>query len=82
MPVRKFINDNGGIIAVVTAILAVGLWVTTSISNVQLEQSKRFEEQNKQYQQQFTEMVEKIGKIDGDARVRDKEIELLIANSK
>ena len=92
MPVKKFLNDNGGIVAVIVGtigimgkILAVGVGITTNMSNIQLEQSKKLSKKlSKQFaeqQKQFTKMLEKIGKVDADSRVIDKDLELLIAKT-
>ncbi len=79
MPVNNFIKNNGGVIAVVSSILFCGWWITSNMANLQIDQSERFQKQNEMFQKQFTEMIEKIGKIDADSRVRDKELEILIA---
>ena len=45
--------------------------------------NERFFDQQKQFQsqqQQFTELVREIGKVDADARVRSKELEMLIVS--
>ncbi|MCE7567562.1 hypothetical protein LZS85_15670 [Aliivibrio fischeri] len=75
MPVRKFVNDNGGIVLIIATIVGCSWWLQSTLNDIRVDQQKEFKEQQKQ----FTEIVEKIGNVDTNSKVRDKDLELMIA---
>ncbi|WP_070971940.1 hypothetical protein [Vibrio sonorensis] len=72
---KLFIKENGGVMLIITTIVAAAWWIQSSITAVQIQQSDRFNEQQKQ----FTEMLEKIGEVDKSALERDHKLDIRLS---
>ena len=93
---KVFFQENGGVIAVIATVVACSWWVQSSIadievnqSRIQVEQAEKFLQQQKQFsdsverqQKQFSEVLQKIGQVDANSRLRDKDLELLVKADK
>lgn len=74
---QSFIKKHEPTIAILLSTVAIIFTVVFGGWSIQKDYNDKFIE----LQKQFNTTIEKIGKVDGDARVRDKELELLIVKN-